>query len=276
MAADPFALETLHDSAGIAETAAERVYGAPLRFPGRPRPYVIANFVATLDGVVSLGLTDGRDAATVGMRSPADRYVMAMLRAAADVVLIGAGTLRASAGHQWTAAALSPGHADHLAAYRQALGKPPGNAPLAVVSASGRLPAHAALRRPQAPVVIVTTAAGVATVRAAFPAMRTVVVEEEAGRMAGDAIVLGLGRELSSQVILCEGGPTLLGALIASRAVRELFLTVAPQLAGRSRARARPGLLEGHAPEPPELPAAALLSVRRATSHLLLRYRFDG
>jgi riboflavin biosynthesis pyrimidine reductase len=144
-----------------------------------------------------------------------------------------------------------------------------------VVTASGRLPSHVALTRPQAPVVVLTGAGGAASVRTAFPEVRTIVLDEQDGRFSGDQIVRALSSELAARLILCEGGPTLLSSLFAARVVHELFLTIAPQVAGRSVDRPRPGLLEGFAPEPPGLPAAALLSARRAADHLLLRYRFE-
>ena len=271
----PVALETLYDSAGIAETAAERVYGAPLRFPRRPQPYVVANFVATVDGVVSLGLTDGSDAAAVGLRSPADRFVMALLRAAADAVVIGAGTLRASAGHQWTPPALAPEYASHLTAYRQALGKAAGNAPLVIVSASGQLPSHVALRRPQTAVHVLTVSDAVPGIRAAFPDVGVIAAGQQ-GWIPGAEILASLRRELNARLLVVEGGPTLLGTLVKARALHELFLTVASQMAGRDGSHTRPGLLQAFAAEPGALPAATLLSARRAADHLLLRYRLKG
>jgi hypothetical protein len=99
--------QVLSDSAPGEPVGAEIAYGRPLRFPGSPRPYVIANFVASVDGVASLGLTDGTDSTTLSGNSRADRYLMALLRASADAVVIGAGNLRATPGHQWTPAAVA-------------------------------------------------------------------------------------------------------------------------------------------------------------------------
>lgn len=265
--------ETLFDSAGIADTAAERLYGAPLRFPKRPRPYVVANFVSTIDGVVSLGITDGTDSSTISGRSLADRFVMALLRAAADVVVIGAGTLRASVGHQWVPRILVPEYEDVLRAFRESLGRAPGTAPLVIVTGSGQLPSHVALTEPATRVVVVTGPAGATKVRDAFPALQVIAVGE--GERVSGADVTGALRELRAGVALCEGGPTLLGTLVAAHSVHELFLTLSPLLSGRDATHARPGLLEGAAFEPSALLGAALLSVRRAKDHLLLRYRLQ-
>ena len=97
---------------------AEVAYGGPLRFPASPRPYVIANFVASIDGVASLGLTDGTDSTTLSGSSRADRYLMGLLRASADAVVIGAGNLRATPGHQWTPAAVAGDDAPAIEAFR--------------------------------------------------------------------------------------------------------------------------------------------------------------
>src|SRR5205085_856490 len=87
-----------------------------LRIPLRTdRPTVIANFVETIDGAVALdriGSTGGGD---VSGFSPTDRFVMGLLRALADVVLMGAGTARTSGGGGWTPGSVHP---ECAAAYR--------------------------------------------------------------------------------------------------------------------------------------------------------------
>ena len=229
----------------MAETAAEQRYGAPLRFPdSAAAPYVVSNFVSTIDGVVSLGLHDGSDSAVTGGSSPADRYVMAMLRAAADVIVIGARTLADSAGHQWTPDAVAPEAVADLAAYRGALGRE-GLAPLVIMTASGRLPAHVALTRPATETLVVGS----------FESLRNVCLER------------------GWRLVLCEGGPTLMGTLVAGDAVAEVVLTVAPHVAGRDAAHPRPGMVAGFAAGPDALREYELLSVRRAEAHLFLRYR---
>ncbi len=140
--------------------AAEAPYGRPLRFPDSPRPYVVANFVASIDGVASLGLTDGTDSTTLSGSSRADRYLMGLLRASADAVMIGAGNLRATPGHQWTPASVAGPDTAAIKAYRAertGAAEPP---PLVVVSLSGDLSAHVALDQPATSVMVVTSARG--------------------------------------------------------------------------------------------------------------------
>ena len=273
--AGELSFDVLTDDEAPPATAAETIYGRALRFPARQAPHVVANFVSTIDGVVSLGLNDGTDSSTVSGRQAGDRFMLAMLRAAADVVMIGAGTLRASVGHQWTMASVAGGHLDALRAYRAELGRPSDPAPLVVVTGSGQLPSHVALTRPETQPIVLTTPAGAGNVATAFPKVRTLVVGE-ARRIRGDDLVAALHRELGAGLVVCEGGPTLLGSLIAAGAADELFLTVAPWIAGRDPSHPRLGLVNDFVASPRALRTTALTSARRSGSHLFLRYRFGA
>ena len=113
--------------------AIERAYGSAMNFPAA-RPYLVANFVQTIDGVVAFGARGGDNAGTVSMDSEIDRRVMALLRAHADSILIGAGTFRTARSHQWSPGGLVPDEADAFDALRAADARP-------------RLRASAALRR---------------------------------------------------------------------------------------------------------------------------------
>src|SRR4051794_30298480 len=79
-------------------------YGGAL---GLPCPCLFANFVASMDGVVALP-GDTESGQLISGKNSADRFVMGLLRACADAVLIGAGTFRASAGHLWHADRIYP------------------------------------------------------------------------------------------------------------------------------------------------------------------------
>jgi riboflavin biosynthesis pyrimidine reductase len=267
--------EVLSDSATGKPVGAEIAYGRPLRFPGSPRPYVIANFVASIDGVASLGITDGTDSTTLSGSSRADRYLMALLRASADAVVIGAGNLRATPGHQWTPAAVAGDDASAVDAYRferTGATEPP---PLVVVSASGDLPAHVALDSPATSVAVVTTSAGADKVRAAHARATVIETEAEAG-MSGAAVVAAVTSAMGPGLLLCEGGPSLFGRLLADGAVQELFLTISPRVAGRDHEQPRPGIVDGWAAAPSALVRVAVASVRRSDDHLFLRYRLDS
>src|SRR5260370_24246318 len=91
---------------------------------------------------------------------------MGLLRACADVVLIGAGTLRATPGHLWTPSHVYPELATEFLALRSALGR--GREPqLVVVTASGKLDAA-----PPAPVkaaLVMPTAASARAIATRLP-----------------------------------------------------------------------------------------------------------
>src|SRR3984893_18944026 len=124
------------------------LYGGDVELPSQ---LLYANFVASLDGVTALP-PPARPGAVLSGRNPADRFLMALLRALSDAVVVGAGTLRAEPGHLWTPAYVSRGLASAFAA----LGRPDPRS--VIVSASGELdPGEGALER-GAPVL--TTNAG--------------------------------------------------------------------------------------------------------------------
>lgn len=260
---------------GALPEALARRYGAELAISLRPGgPTIVANFVTTVDGVVAfdtMGRTGGREVS--GGFAP-DRFLMGLLRATADAVLVGAGTVRSGSGHVWSPDHVHPASAEAFAEWRVRLGLPARQPTTVMVSASGRIdPAHPALRRADVPVLIVTTAAGRRQLESGGlpPAVEIAVVEERSGAVD----VQGLRDVLVDrrfELVVCEGGPTLFGSLIGAGLVDELFLTVAPQLAGRRADRPRLALLEGIGYEAGAAPWARLGSVRRAGDHLFLRY----
>ncbi len=99
------------------------LYGR-LQFPLHPgRPYVIGNFVSTLDGVVTLNIPGQAGGGPISGFNPHDHLVMGLLRAVADAVIVGAGTLRAVPHHRWTAAYVAPAYASAYQQLRTSLGK---------------------------------------------------------------------------------------------------------------------------------------------------------
>jgi riboflavin biosynthesis pyrimidine reductase len=248
-------------------------YAAPLEIPLRgDRPAIIANFVSTLDGVVALdrnGRSGGREIS--GGFEP-DRFVMGLLRAAADAVLVGAATVRASRTHGWT-----PGHAHRASApafarWRKALGLSAAPATV-IVTASGALRSGDIPADPASPVILVTTDSGARRLDGLTRMAHVEVAPVSATHSVPVDTLITFLRARGFALVLSEGGPTLFGELLAARAVDEVFLTVAPQLAGRSSAAGRLSLVEGAALAPAAAPWARLRSVMRSSDHLFLRYR---
>ncbi|MBI2614638.1 MAG: dihydrofolate reductase family protein, partial [Gemmatimonadetes bacterium] len=91
--------------------------------------------------------------------------------------------------------------------------------------------------------------------------------------LAPEVILTLLYRDLGVRLLVHEGGPTLLGPFLAEGLIDELFLTIAPWVAGRSTDTRRPGLVEGVTFSPEAAPGLELVSAKQAGDHLLLRYR---
>jgi riboflavin biosynthesis pyrimidine reductase len=250
----------------------------PLRL-ARPasRPYVIANFASTLDGVVSWSDNSPSGGAEVTGSYPQDRLLMGVLRAAADVVVVGAGTFRAVPRHVWSAPHVAPGYDVEFAELRRRLGKAP--APLnVIVTARGDLD----LTRPlfasgEVPVVIVTTRSGARRLASASPP-RHVRVRVAGGTppISSGAILRASGMAGGGRTVLVEGGPHLLGSFLSGGRLDELFLTLAPQVAGRRDGSDRPGLVSGRTFAPADPRWAQLVGVRRSDNFLFLRFTFPG
>ena len=250
-----------------------RLYGR-LRFPRAGR-HVFGNFVTTLDGVVALGVPGHESGGAISGYSKHDRMVMGLLRAVADVVVTGAGTLRSVPDHLWTAEHIFPALADDFGQLRAGLGK--SERPLnVIVSASGELPPESrVLRSGEVPVLIVTTSRGAR--RIDKTAMHRSV---ELATVAGDgplsvaAVLDAAASARPGRLILAEAGPRLMANFFAERLLDELFLTLAPQIAGRDGSTERPGLVSGRSFAPDDPRWGALVGVRRGGSHLFLRYSF--
>jgi riboflavin biosynthesis pyrimidine reductase len=251
----------------------EARYGGALAIPLRTdRPTVVSNFVSTLDGVVSYNTAEAAGGGEISGFFEPDRFVMGVLRALSDTVLIGAGTLRAAPQECWTAGFIHPPSASEFVDLRSELGLRPQ--PLtAVVTASGSIDlAHPGLANPDVAALVITTDAGAQRLAHA-PAHIGV---HATGDRVRPADILDALAAAGAQVVLCEGGPHLLGHLLDAHLVDELFLTLAPQLAGRPADAPRLGLVEGTGFDVASAPWARLVDLRRAGDHLFTRYRLNG
>lgn len=273
----PTPLETLFDSGEgepIALPGALRGLYGELRFPtAEYRPHVYANFASTLDGVVALGGPTPSGGAEITGRDPHDRFVLALLRAAADVIVVGAGTLRASPRHRWSAERAMPVLAAPLAEMRRAAG---GSSParVVVVSARGDLDLGLPIFGSADPSpMIVTTPAGAQRLASApgSGSVPVATVAEEA-TLPPASILRAIVARGPCRRILVEGGPRLMGEFLAGGAIDELFLTLAPQVAGRAAGTERPGFADGRLLAPSRPTWGRLLSLKRGGSHLFLRY----
>ena len=254
------------------------LYGGDLRFPAVDfKTYVIGNFVSTIDGVVSFEIPGESGGGDISGFNEADRFIMGLLRASVDAVIVGAGTLREVApGHLWLAEYVYPEASERYARYRQGkLNKlvPPLNV---IVSGSGAVDLQRTVFHTGAVKTLIITSprsgellakSGVALTSAEVRA-----IEGEGSRIAPASILKLLRDEFGVKILLHEGGPALFGDFLAHGCVDELFLTVAPQFAGRDAKRQRPGIVAGAEFLPKTAPWLKLLSVKQSASHLYLRY----
>lgn len=242
-------------------------YDGPLGFLTPPdRPLVFSNFVTTLDGVVSYDTPGHAHAGVISHGSDEDRFVLGLLRACADAVVVGAGTLRAEPGGQWTPGFAYPAGAEAFAALRKAMGKP-AHPTLVFVSASGDLDLGAPAFSSEQPVVVLTTKRGGQRLGRHTGRVQVQVMEPD--QPSGRDIVRAVAVDPDRRLILTEGGPTLLGQLLRDGVLDQMFQTIAPQIAGRSPDHGRRALVEDTAFLPTEAPWSRLLSVKRSPDDFL-------
>jgi riboflavin-specific deaminase-like protein len=230
-------------------TVAEQLRGyRPWEAQHADRPYAAMNFVATVDGRATIFGRSG----PIG--SDTDTEILQRLRTRFDAVMIGAGTMRAE---RYGRIVSDP----ELRAERESEGLAAD--PLAVII-SGRLdlPWDAGLFTAGAGEVLVFTASEADPPETATPVQ---VVRHE-DHVDPVAAMRHLREERGIRTVLSEGGPGLHGELQANRLIDDLFLTIAPKLAGGEALR----ILEGALLEVAELELVWLLE---ADGELFARYR---
>ncbi len=276
-------LQTMYDAEGGVDLPLppelRRLYGR-LAFPmHESRAHVISDFVQTIDGVVTLGIPGHEGGGDISGHSREDLMVLGLLRAVADAIIITPTSLRVGGNHPHTAPETFPPLAHWYQSLRSQLGK--SSSPVhVVVTGSGRLPVdHGILKGEEVPVLVVTTKDGaqVARDRGLAPKVPIVPVQA-AGEIDARAILDAIRAHISSgsPLLLSEGGPHLFGTFLAANCLNELFLTVAPQIAGRDKNSKRPGLVSDHLFAPDDSRWVELISAKRGTSYLFLRYRFGS
>jgi riboflavin-specific deaminase-like protein len=209
---------------------------------------VAMNFAATLDGRATV---EGRSA-PIG--SAADTEMLGRLRARVDAVMIGAGTMRVERYGR-----IVPRQEERER--RERIGLP--HDPLMVII-SGRLdlPWDAPLFTAGGGRVLIFTASEAKPP----PTATSLRVVRHEGVVDPAAALRHLRQERGVRALLCEGGPNLHGQLQAAGLVDDLFLTIAPKLAGGEA----PRILEGELPGVRDLELGWLLEHK---GELFARYR---
>ena len=220
----------------------------PWEEPPEGRPLVAMNFAATVDGRATISGVSG----PIG--SATDTAMLVGLRRRFDAVMIGAGTMRAERYGPLV-------NNSEQRERRERIGLP-GDPLMVIVSGRLDLPWDAPLFTAGAGEVLIFTAS-----EAEPPETATslTVVRHEGFVNLAEAL-RHLRRERGVRALLCEGGPGLHGELEGGGAVDDLFLTIAPKLAGGGA----PRIIEGELPAVAGLELAWLLE---EDGELFTRYR---
>jgi 5-amino-6-(5-phosphoribosylamino)uracil reductase len=259
-----------------------------LGFPEPPagRPWIYSNFVQSLDGIVSFKGKHplGSDIS----QSAEDRWLMDLLRAHADAVILGANTLveetRVTGGRGPVYRIEDPA----LRELRVKLGRKKEKNVFVTGAMRIDLDAYQVFDGDLVDVIVVTTIKGAARLKEkrAHPQVRAVVAGE------GDFVDLGkamqiLRDEFGIEYLLCEGGPTLYGYMSRAGLIDEKFITVSPveigllippeqELAESEKSnppRERPTIFAAPGFTKENAPWWRWMSCRRVGDHQFSRYR---
>ena len=179
------------------------------------RPWVLANFVAGLDGSIAL---HGRVGA---LTSRTDQLVFQLLRELADVVLVGAGTVRAER--------YGPVVLGEAARRRRADRGQSPVPPVAVVTRSLDLPSELFAAQGPRPLVVTVDQADADARRRLAEVADVIVAGDE---VLDPARVLSSLADRGARLVTCEGGPALITELIGAELLDELCLTMTPLVGG--------------------------------------------
>jgi len=197
------------------------------------RPWVVLNMVASIDGATAVAGRSG------GLGTPADRAVFTALRALADVIVVGAATVRAEG--------YGPVRTPEVEQQRRLVRGQTRFPRIAVVTGRLDLDLSTPLFTESVEPPIILTGTGPSA-----EAIAQAATVAEVHVVGGAHVDLGAGlaalAQLGAGVVLCEGGPNLNGQLLALGLVDEICLSVAPVLAGGDSAR----IIHGAAPVSPE------------------------
>jgi riboflavin biosynthesis pyrimidine reductase len=189
-------------------------------YPNRDGTWVRANFITSIDGGAT---ADGKTGAMAG---PGDRFIFNLLRELADVIVVGAGTVRIEG---YSGAQLGVARRQR----RQARGQ--SEVPrLAIVTKSGRLERDMGVfTRTEVPPLVLTCTAAADETRGLLSDLAEVIdCSGSDPDKVDETAVLAVLAARGMRRVLTEGGPMLLGAFVQRNLLDELCLTIAPYMVG--------------------------------------------
>jgi riboflavin biosynthesis pyrimidine reductase len=252
------------------------IYGGDWRVPqSSNRPYVYSNFVQSRDGRVSFSVPGHAGGGEVSGFNKHDTWLMGLLRARADAVVMGDTTLKIEPEHLWTCEYIYPTdpslflelrHLEHRREW-----------PLQVfLSLEGDLNTDAEVFcQEHLHIIVATTTRGSERAKEIRCQATLEVLELGEDKVDIQRLCSVLYTYYGVKTLLCEGGPRAYGSFIAAEQIDEEFLTLAPTVIGNDVNKFfRPSLVEGVAFMPERHPKSKPVSLRRAGDHLFLRSHY--
>lgn len=248
------------------------IYGGEWTIPS-DRQYRYSNFVISHDGKTSFAVQHHEGGGDISGFNRNDQWVMALCRARADAVTVGANTLRTEPGHIWSSQFIFPNEGEAFSEFRKQEGRRPY--PYQVfVTRGGDINFDAEVfKDSKLDVIIATTTTGAQKIKS-MKLENVVIMELGASDVDLDLMHKRLQREFGIMTVLCEGGPKFYASMIQARQIEEEFLTVSPVVVGGTSNQYRPGLFDGIAFEPGNSYGVTLQSMRRAENMLFIRSRY--
>lgn len=250
------------------------IYGGDWQIPDvGARPYVYTNFAQARDGRVSFnepGISSGGDVTGCNAH---DRWLMGLLRARADCVLSGDNTVKIEPDHSWTAEFICPVEADAFAELRRVEGRSAKPLLCIVSQLCDFDPGVLCFQDAALRIVLATTAAGYAAARNWPCAAQLDVLQLGESWVDLPRLTQVLYHTYGIRNPLCEGGPRLLGGMLAAGLVDEEFVTLCPIYIGETREKFRPSYVEGVTFLPTTAPYSKPISLRRAGDFLFMQTR---
>lgn len=225
-------MKSLYPLPGGAESSVESVLDGYAYPPiAGARWWLRANMLASVDGAVT-----GPDGRSGSLATSADRVVFHHLRGLADAIVVGAGTARDEDYGP-------PNIDEQTTARREAAGQAPRPRIVVVTRSLSLDPESRLFSGPDRVVVVTSQSAPWSDVERLAEVADVLRVGEDDVDLAE---MLGVLADQGLRQLLCEGGPGLLGDLVAARLLDELCSTVVPTLAGGEAGR----IVSGRSPEP--------------------------
>lgn len=253
----------------------QAIYGGDWRLPeSSSGVYTYSNFVVSHDGRISFNEPGHYGGGDVSGGNRHDRWLMALLRARSDAVMVGDNTLSLEPEHLWTHEFIFPASNELFRRLRNSEKR--SQYPLQVfLSLAGEINWDAAVfQDEQMHVVVATTRAGadrIEQTKRARARLDVIVQDHDVVNLRELEQELGGRYRISS--LLVEGGPRAYGSAVSDRIIDEEFLTLSPIIVGNDHGndRHRPGLFEGLAYSPDNAARMKPLSLRRSGDYLFLR-----